>query len=211
MKYMDLITESRYINPTSESLERLRFISKEMKGKTFHHHSHILHDIQIKENGYYVEIGCYCGATACLMIDKANVVSIDLGHPIPMNIVQENVNLFNTNQKSFDYLEGNSQSEDMVERLKKITKEIDILFIDGDHSKDGVIKDFNLYSDLVVSGGYIVFDDYNDHEYSPEVKPAVDSIIENLTDYDIVGTITNTLGARPRTLIEGNCFVLRKK
>lgn len=37
--------------------------------------------------------------------------------------------------------------------------EIDFLFIDGDHSYQGVKKDFQMYSDLVRDGGIIVFDD----------------------------------------------------
>jgi hypothetical protein len=63
---------------------------------------------------------------------------------------------------------------------------------------------------MVVPGGYIVFDDYNDSEYSPEVKPTVDEIVKNTSEYEVIGAIENTLGARPRTLLEGNCFILRK-
>jgi predicted O-methyltransferase YrrM len=166
----------------------------------------------MRENGYYVEIGCFAGATACLMLhkEKINVISIDLGHPIPQSMVQENIKRFNVHNNSFIYLEGNSQSQDMVNQLKKITQEIDILFIDGDHTKEGVMNDFLLYHKMVVPGGYVVFDDYNDHEYSPEVKPTVNAIVKNTNEYEIIGTIENIHGARPRTLLEGNCFVMRK-
>lgn len=197
--------------PTIESLDLLRKISDEMQGSTFHHHSHILYDLPIKENGYYVEIGCYAGATACLMINKSNVVSIDLGRPISQSIVQSNVNHFNKSNNSFNYLEGNSQTSEMVNRLKNITQEIDILFIDGDHSKEGVMNDFLLYNEMVVSGGYVVFDDYNDSEFSPEVFPTVNLIVKQITNYEVIGTFKNEFGARPKTLTEGNCFVLRKK
>jgi len=200
------------MTPTYESLKLLRDISARMEGNTFHHHSHLLYDLPIKENGFYVEIGCFAGATACLMLhkEKINVVSIDLGHPIPQSMVHENVKKFNQHNNFYAYLEGNSQSQDMVDRLKSITQEIDILFIDGDHTKEGVMNDFLLYHEMVVSGGYIVFDDYNDHQYSPEVKPIVNTIVKNFHEYEVIGAIENTLGARPRTLIEGNCFVVRK-
>lgn len=200
--------------PTYESLELLREISSKMEGTTFHHHSHLLYDIPIRENGYYVEIGCYAGATACLMLHKANVVSIDLGRPISSTIVYDNVDMFNHKKNSFTYLEGNSQSNEMVKRLKEITNEIDILFIDGDHTKEGVMNDFLLYHEMVIPGGYIVFDDYNDDEFSPEVKPTVNMIVKNFLQYEVIGTFENTLGARPRFLTEaneGNCFVMRKK
>jgi predicted O-methyltransferase YrrM len=197
---------------TENSLNLLRDISARMEGNTFHHHSHLLYDLPMRENGYYVEIGCFAGATACLMLhkEKINVISIDLGHPIPQSMVQENIKRFNVHNNSFIYLEGNSQSQDMVNQLKKITQEIDILFIDGDHTKEGVMNDFLLYHKMVVPGGYVVFDDYNDHEYSPEVKPTVNAIVKNTNEYEIIGTIENIHGARPRTLLEGNCFVMRK-
>lgn len=200
------------MNITNNSLNILRDISFNMEGHTFHHHSHILFDIPIKDNGFYVEIGCYAGATACLMLqkEKINVVSIDLGYPIPYQVVESNVNKFNKKKNSYHYIEGNSNSIETLGKLKQITKEIDVLFIDGDHSYSGVINDFLLYQQLVIPGGWIVFDDYNDSIHSPEVKPAVDHIIKNHLDYEILGAFKNIFGARPENLIDGNCFVLRK-
>ena len=40
---------------------------------------------------------------------------------------------------------------------------VDILFIDGDHTYDGVKKDFEMYSPLVRPGGLICFHDVLDH------------------------------------------------
>jgi hypothetical protein len=113
---------------TEKSLELLRHISANMQGSTFHHHSHVLFDLPIKENGYYVEIGCFAGATASLMLhkEKINVVSIDLGYPVPQETVLENVKLFNSHDNAFQYIEGNSQSQDTVDKLKKITQEIEL-------------------------------------------------------------------------------------
>ena len=86
---------------------------------------------------------------------------------------------------------------------------IDILFIDGDHSYSGVLNDFMLYERLVRKGGYIVFDDYNDKQHSPEVKPAVDGLIQSINHrYNIIGTLPNQHGDRPDTLTEGNDFIM---
>lgn len=41
---------------------------------------------------------------------------------------------------------------------------LDLLFIDGDHSYQGVKEDYFMYKDLVRSGGYIIFHDIQDHE-----------------------------------------------
>jgi cephalosporin hydroxylase len=204
---------------TKKSLELLNEIVS-TGVQTFHHHYHILYDIASsikKDEINYVEIGCYAGGSACLMLQrkKTNVVSIDLGEPIPEEVVLNNTNNQNIHKNRFNYIKGNSQISETKEILKSVmleykSKEIDILFIDGDHSFDGVYNDFNIYEDLVPVGGYIVFDDYHDTVHSPEVNGAVKNIVANLNNYEIIGTIENTLGAYPKELIEGNCFVIKK-
>jgi predicted O-methyltransferase YrrM len=188
--------------------------------KTFHHHYHILHDIAKtieKDEINYVEIGCYAGGSACLMLQRknTNVVSIDLGEPISEEEVRKNVVNNNINNNRFNYIKGNSQIIETKERLKSAmtdynSKEIDMLFIDGDHSYVSVNNDFNLYEDMVSVGGYIVFDDYSGRADSPELYGAVDEIVSKLKNYEIIGTIDNTLGAHPKELFEGNCFIIKK-
>jgi predicted O-methyltransferase YrrM len=201
---------------TKKSLEITQKISDEMSGKTFHHHYHILYDIinlyPEEYNVKYVEIGCYAGGSACLVSQRknTNVYSIDLGHPISPEIAIKNVNNFNTNNNLYEYIKGNSQSDETLNTLKNFIDHIDVLFIDGDHTLNGVKLDFNIYSPMVKSGGYIVFDDYNDMEFSPEVKIAVDELLSNLEGYDIIGTLPNIYGARPINLKDGNCFIIKK-
>ena len=201
---------------TLESLRLTQKISEEINNQTFHHHYYILFDIA-KNFGTskinYVEIGCYAGGSACLMLQRpnTNVISIDLGEPINPDIVKQNVNNLNTLGNQYSYIQANSQKKETVEQLKNLIDGIDILFIDGDHSYNGVINDFNLYSKMVKSGGYIIFDDYNDHQYSPEVKLAVDDLLTNNLDYEIIGTVPNIFGARPDEIKEGNCFIIKKK
>lgn len=202
---------------TKESLELTQEISKEINEQTFHHHYHVLYDIATSYESSqiitYVEIGCYAGGSACLLLQRPNttVVSIDLGTPILPEVVHQNVLKLNKFNNKHVYLQGNSQNTEMVDRLKSHTKEVDILFIDGDHSYQGVINDFLLYNDLVKSGGYIVFDDYNDWEHSPEVKPAVNNLIDSYkSQFEIIGTIKNLYNARPASYTDGNVFIIRK-
>ena len=207
------------MNPiyTKNSLNEVVKISNEINNQTFHHHYHILYDIAtsypIDYKLNYVEIGCYAGGSACLMLQRKNtsVFSIDLGTPIHPSLVSENVNKLNKHNNNYNYIQGSSHDFNVFNKLNDYINEIDILFIDGDHSFDGVIKDFEMYSKLVKSGGYIIFDDYNDYQHSPAVKHADDGLVSNLkNDYNIIGTIQNTLGARPAELIEGNCFIIQK-
>ena len=210
------------LKPSQKSLEIATKIASEIP--TFHHHFHIIFDIAQSFEGRtinYVEIGAYAGASSCLMLGMrdTNVISIDLGEPIPKGQVLENVLMYKNSPNNYKYIQGNSRTIEVknlvVDTLNKFiflgfSNKIDLLFIDGDHSYNGVISDFNMYSDLVAIGGYIVFDDYNDAIYSPEVKQAVDSLLPSLVDYEIIGTLENSLGAYPSDLKEGNCFIIKK-
>ena len=201
---------------TKNSLDITQKISEEMDGKTFHHHYHILYDIiKTYPDDYhlnYVEIGCYAGGSASLVTQRknTNIFSIDLGTPILPEIPIKNIEKFNIFNNHYEYIQGNSQKIETLEKLKTFIDDIDVLFIDGDHSYNGVKNDFNLYSPLVKNGGYVVFDDYNDHVSSPEVKSAVNEIVSTLIGYKIIGTLPNVHGARPDTLLEGNCFIIKK-
>ena len=201
---------------TKESLELTRKISNKINNQTFHHHYHILYDIaQSYDPGYeinYLEIGCYAGGSACLLLQrpKTNVISIDLGKPISKDTVFNNVNKLNVHKNRYNYIEGNSHDVKTINDLDNILggRKVDILFIDGDHSYNGVKKDFEIYNKYVIEGGYIIFDDYNDFQHSPKVKLAVDSL--DLSKYSILGEFGNEFGARPKNH-KPNEFVIRKK
>jgi len=210
------------LKPTQKSLDIVREISYNVS--TFHHHYHILYDIAetFSSNKInYIEIGAYAGGSSCLMLQRLNttVISIDLGEPIPKGQVFENIINYKNNNNYYKYIQGNSQvvetKNQVIEALSNsrilgYSNKIDILFIDGDHSFNGVVADFNMYSDLVSIGGYIIFDDYRDNIHSPDVKKVVDSLIPSLSDYEIIGTFKNDLQAYPSELEEGNCFVIKK-
>lgn len=201
---------------TKKSLEIVEDIAKTIEGGTFHHHYHILLDIaNTYENDYwltYLEIGAYAGGSASLMMHrpKTNIISIDLGTPIPYETVLKNVWKYNKGN-NYTYIKGNSGQKEIVEKVKNL--QVDMLFIDGDHSYYGVWNDFLNYSRLVKPNGYIIFDDYNDHKNSPLVKSAVDHIVNQLDiDYEIIGTFKNIYNAKglEDTNQLGNCFVIKK-
>lgn len=52
---------------------------------------------------------------------------------------------------------------------------LDFVFIDGNHSYDGVSKDIKLWLPKIKKGGFIAFHDYN-HPRLPGVKKAIDEI-----------------------------------
>jgi len=203
---------------TKNSLSKNKEISNNMEGSTFHFHTHILYDIRTslgEEEKTYLEIGSYAGGSQSLISShdyKTNCYTIDLGEPISKDIVIRNVDKFKNIKNTFKYYQGNSQDINIVNQVKTDLKNVDILFIDGDHSRQGVLLDFKNYSDLVVNGGYIAFDDYLDFEYSPQVKGAVDEIVSglNLDEYKIIGSIKYDL-IKEFTHFESNSIFLLQK
>lgn len=186
------------------------------KVPSFHHHYHILYDIANmikKEKITYLEIGAYAGASAILMLHNEKVekvFSIDIGKPVEKNTVLKNVSDFFKDDR-YNYILGNSQKDKTINSILTKIKEVDILFIDGDHTFQGVIKDFKNYSPIVSKGGYIIFDDYNCNA-SKEVKVAVDHIIEKIDKktFKIIGTLKNVYDAYPKDMKDGNCFILER-
>ena len=208
------------IKITKESILKVNHVMSNMEGKTFHNHYHILYDICNmfnKKNITYLEIGAFAGGSASLVSMNENVnkvYSIDIGHPINKEIPIRNVNNFKHKNCEYEYIHGDSKSVDIIKYVHKTIPSIDILFIDGDHSYNAVIEDFENYKDFVNQGGYIVFDDYIDPVHSPDVVYAVNKIANSLDkeEYEIIGSLNYEL------LSETNCpnlggsneFILRK-
>lgn len=69
----------------------------------------------------------------------------------------------------FHDVQGDSHNPITVQRVKQIypNNDVDFLFIDGDHSYEGVMADFEHYAPLVRSGGLVVL---HDIAGLPEVK-----------------------------------------
>lgn len=210
--------ENNQFKITKESLEKNKFISDNMNGNTFHLHTHILYDIRThlgEDVKNYLEIGSYAGGSMSLISSHpypTNCVTVDLGLPINKEVVESNVLKFKNDNSSFKYIQGNSQSIDTINQVINENKEFDFLFIDGDHSTNGVILDFKNYSPLVKKGGYICFDDYLDWEFSPQVKGAVDSIVGSLdkNEYKIIGALSYEHLKEFTELDSNNIFIIQK-
>jgi len=69
----------------------------------------------------------------------------------------------NTGQQHFDkrplIITGDSKDLTTLAHVKEVIPVLDFLFIDGDHSYEGVSSDFNMYSPLVRPGGLVGFHD----------------------------------------------------
>lgn len=60
--------------------------------------------------------------------------------------------------KDFELIEGDGTQPDIIEKVKAFGP-FDFIFIDGDHTYQGVEADWNNYKDMVAPGGAIGFHD----------------------------------------------------
>ena len=97
-----------------------------------------------------------------------------------LELVKEKYKNYNSNLK---LIKGNSYFDETEEKFKTDCNVlIDLLFIDGDHTFDGVKNDFERYSKYVKINGYIIFDDYH-HEI---IEKYCDKLLLNNSNYKII-------------------------
>jgi predicted O-methyltransferase YrrM len=68
---------------------------------------------------------------------------------------------FARERQRIELVREDSHDTRTLEKVRKLLADraLDLLFVDGDHSYDGVKKDFEMYSPLVARGGTIAFHD----------------------------------------------------
>lgn len=110
---------------------------------------------------------------------------------------ERNIRKQNIHNHPFDLIKGSSYAPETVTRVKELLngRTIDFLFIDGDHSFNGVMSDWNAYKDLVSVNGLICFDNYSTTSWL-EVKKAIDTI--DFTGYKVYPVVDE-------------CFIVRKR
>ncbi len=125
--------------------------------------------LQKQKPKYVLEIGTAGGGSLFMLSqvieDDSILISIDLpngqfGGGYPNNRITLYKSFAKTSQK-IKLIRKDSHSLESLNSVKKILKEnnLDFLFIDGDHSYEGVKKDFELYAPLVKKNGLIAFHD----------------------------------------------------
>lgn len=108
------------------------------------------------------EIGSASGGTLFLFAQvcrpDALLISVDLALPFERGLIHAR---FANRRQRIIPIRGDSRSPQIINRVRSALrgKLLDFLFIDGDHSYDGVKADFSNYRPLVRPGGWIAFHD----------------------------------------------------
>ena len=139
----------------------------------------LLAELAAKKPRIVLEIGTYRGGTLFLFsrvaTDDARLISVDLpggqfggGYPSWKNPLYES---FAKGSQQVRLIRGDSHLRTTMEAAAGLTDggEVDFLFIDGDHTYEGVKSDFELYSGLVAKGGMVAFHDILPHTTVPDV------------------------------------------
>lgn len=185
-------TPEQYFKVVSKSLFRPSQFREEICG--------LLRLLQANPPRNVLEIGTNRGGTFYLFArfahPQAVLATVDLHLQHPQLLAS-----FGRQQQKIVLIEGDSTRPEVIQKIKHtFAQGIDLLLIDGDHSYEGVQRDFQNYAPLVNSGGLIVFHDIvqdNEARYGvitggwaggvpqfwQEYKPKYDSK-EFVKDYD---------------------------
>ncbi len=127
-----------------------------------------------------LEIGTSHGGTLYLLSrlasSDASIISVDLrggthggGYSRLRTPIYKS---FARGRQRIHLINGNSHEDSTLTKVRHILngRDVDFLFIDGDHTYDGVKADFDMYSGLVRNGGIVAFHDIVEHIVDPSVK-----------------------------------------
>ena len=134
-------------------------------------------------------------------------------------LANKNIQKFNKNNYECKILRGNSSSTEIYNKVaKEFVNGIDLLFIDGDHRRQGVISDFEKYFPLVNIGGYIVFDDYLPFRYNNKDRECPIAINDLVKKYEnklhVIGLIDDLVECnklKNRNENKNACFIVVKE
>jgi predicted O-methyltransferase YrrM len=128
-----------------------------------------------------LEIGTLAGGSLycwCRLAEpNALIVSIDMeGGPFGGGCTPERMEeirlLFPLENQDLHLVRGDSHDRSTLDEVTSLLgdREVDFLFIDGDHTYEGVKQDFETYSAFVKSGGMIVLHDILEHASVPDCR-----------------------------------------
>lgn len=112
------------------------------------------------------EIGTDFGGTNFLMGHVWPNIKLVIGVDLFVKNAAQ-LRYFKRNNQQIHLLNGSSYSDQMVKQVESILngQKLDVLFIDGDHSYNGVKQDFVQYRHLINENGFVLF-----HDIVPDFK-----------------------------------------
>ena len=208
MDYFKLITNYRSVNNKKYTNLKNK-IKNNVSGRICHHKVSILNSIiELFDIERYLEIGTHNGASMSYIVAQnksIKCIGVDLfgeddsdsnfdatiqhgkyiRDGLKVDRTFKNISSSNIGNSKIKLIKGNSQKKETIDKVLKELDGmlIDLLFIDGDHTFNGVSNDFKNYEKLVKPGGFIVLDDYN------PAWPGIVDFVDNYLDRDKFGVL----------------------
>ena len=111
------------------------------------------------------------------------------GLRVTKEMTESNLRRVDAPPDSYRILQGYSTDPEIMAQASD--RKYSLIFIDGDHSYEGVKFDFDNYSPLCEQGGIIMIDDYGAPAW-PGVTQFVDELLANQDGFEHVGTWLTT-------------------
>lgn len=137
---------------------------------------------EVPSGGTIVEIGSLFGSTAILM-GFATKPSVKI-HCVELNVLSKFIDHIKEHKMEgkIAIWAGSSQSV----RTRWQTP-IDLLYIDGDHTYESVLRDSEMWTPYIEKGGIVVWHDYNNNSLEcKNVKKAVDEFLERSSNFEVI-------------------------
>lgn len=147
----------------------------------------IIDIIKNYKNINWLEIGVFKGQNPKFVLNSFDIDKIHLIDPyIPLDYLPQyfgTKEMVNTSKEESESLLIKHKdkcvwyqdfSENVVHKFDE--ESIDIIYIDGNHSYDAILRDLENYYDKIKKGGLIIGDDYNE----PGVKKAIEEFAKKM-------------------------------
>lgn len=106
------------------------------------------------------------------------------GAPISESTLRKNFKTLGVPKKHYRIIKRFSEDAEAIREAGD--RQYDYLLIDGDHTYEGVKRDFEAYGPMVREGGLVLFDDYDTAEW-PDIADYVDRQVRTLEGWNWVG------------------------
>ena len=134
----------------------------------------------LPENPTIGIIGVGSGTSSVAVMEErkdAKLYSVDIRKESPFGGLENELNAFK--ERGLNISDRHEQIlGDSKEIGKLFEHKLDMLFIDGDHSYEGCLGDFNNWIDHIKYGGVLAFDDYGDNKHGDERWPDVRKVVD---------------------------------
>lgn len=111
--------------------------------------------------------------------------------PITLDNVTTNVRRLSFEMDNVRIVKERSESDKALQIARSFP--LASLWIDGDHSYEGIKRDWHNYSPLVIQGGYILVDNYHDGCF-PDVDKFIDrDLLPNLAGWKVIANFSRSI------------------